>query len=81
LADLGVHYEENTRRHSWRNGSVRDVPMFAFSIDGQVVEITVFNLKELREAPMDAVDGHPMQRIGKAALEQLIAENRQSVTG
>ncbi len=81
LADLGVKYEENTRRHSWRNGRVRDVPMFAFSIDGQTVEITVFNLKDLREAPMDAVDGHPMRRISKAALEQLIEKNCQPITG
>ena len=81
LADLGVDYEENTRRHTWRNGRVRDVPMFAFSIAGQVVEITVFELKDLREAPMDAVDGLPMRRIGKVALEKLRDENRQPITG
>ncbi|HYW76274.1 MAG TPA: hypothetical protein VFA48_06570 [Gammaproteobacteria bacterium] len=81
LSDMGVDYEENTRRHNWRNGRMRDVPMFAFSIEGQSVEITVFQLKELREAPMDAVDGHPMRRIGKGALEKLLANGRQRVTG
>ena len=81
LADLGVDYEENTRRHCWRNGRVREVPMFAFSIDGQVVELTVFDLKDLREAPVDAVDGHPMRRIGRAALGRLLEESRQPITG
>jgi hypothetical protein len=81
LADLGVDYEEYTRRHSWRNGRVRDVPMFAFTIEGQAVEVTVFGLKDLREAPMDAVDGHPMRRIGKAALEQLLEDSHQPITG
>lgn len=75
LAELGVDYEENTRRHTWRSGRVRDVPMFAFSANGQMVEITVFGLNDLREAPMDTVDGLPMRRIGKAALKELIREN------
>jgi len=72
LTDLGVDYEENTRRYTWRSGRVRDVPMFAFSVDGQVVETAVFGLNDLREAPMDAVDGLPMRRINKASLENLI---------
>lgn len=81
LADLGLDYEENTRRYTWRNGRARDVPMFAFSIDGQVVEITVFGLNDLREAPMDAVDGQPMRRINRAALENLIAVNGSPIPG
>ncbi len=81
LADLGVDYEENTRRHSWRNGRVRDVPMFAFSIEGQPVEITVFELKDLREAPMNPVDGHPMRRIGRGALGKLLEGSREPMTG
>lgn len=81
LTDLGVSYEENTRRYTWRNGRVRDVPMFAFSVGDQTVEITVFGLKDMREAPMDAVDGLPMRRIGKAALKNLIEETRQPLTG
>lgn len=81
LADLGVDYEENTRRHTWRNGRVRNVPMFAFSIGGQAVEVTVFDLNDLREAPMNAVDGHPMRRIGKSALENLIETSDSPVPG
>ena len=81
LAALGVDYQDNTGRQRWSHGRTRDVPMFAFSIDGQVVELTVFDLNDLREAPMNAVDGHPMRRIGKAALEKLLEESRQPVTG
>lgn len=81
LAELGVDYEENTRRHTWRSGRVRDVPMFAFSIGGQAVELTVFELKDLREAPMDLVDGQPMRRINRSALETLIDMNDVPATG
>ena len=50
LADLGVDYEENTRRHSWRNGRTRDVTMFAFSIAGPADPASV---------PLDQVDAVP----------------------
>lgn len=81
LTDLGVDYEENTRRYTWRNGRVRDVPMFAFAVDGQAVEITVFGLNDMREAPVDVVDGMPMRRINRAALEKLIEVNGSPITG
>ena len=81
LTDLGLDYEENTRRYTWRSGRIRDVPMFAFSIDGQAVEITVFGLNDLREAPMDAVDGLPMRRIGKSALKNMVEEPSRPLTG
>lgn len=72
LDDLGVDYEENTRRYNWRNGRSRDLPMFAFDLDGQRVEATVFAHKDLREAPMDTVDGQPVRRVGKSALEKMM---------
>lgn len=69
---LGVGYKENMRRYNWRNGRSRDLPMFAFELDGQRVEATVFEHKDLREAPMNTVDGLPVRRISKSTLERMM---------
>ncbi|MGA7965099.1 MAG: hypothetical protein WCB49_04280 [Gammaproteobacteria bacterium] len=75
LADQGLTYRESVRRHAWRNGRTRTLPVFEFSLGNQAVEATVFNLDDIREAPINPVDGQPMHRLGLAALEALIKEN------
>lgn len=73
LADLGVRYREGERRIRWCDGRSRSVPAFGFELDGQPVEALVFTLTELREAPADPADGRPMRRLGRRALEELLA--------
>lgn len=81
LADQGLIYRENMRRHTWRNGRIRTLPVFEFSLGNQDVEATVFNLDDIREAPINPVDGQPMRRVGRAVLEALIKENSQPIAG
>ncbi|MGH8128120.1 MAG: hypothetical protein ACRETC_07095 [Gammaproteobacteria bacterium] len=81
LADQGLQYRESMRRHTWRNGRIRVLPIFEFNLGGQDVEATVFNLDNIREAPIDPVDGQPMRRLGRSALEALIDKTNPIVPG
>jgi len=74
LADLDLDWSEGERRIRWRNGRQRDVPLFCFKLEDNEVEVLVFTLTELREAPADPVDGHPMRRLNRRAIEDLLAE-------
>lgn len=80
LADQGLAYHESMRRHTWRNGRIRTLPVFEFSLGSQDVEVTAFNLDDIREAPIDPVEGLPMRRLGRAALETLIDETSPLVS-
>jgi hypothetical protein len=72
LADLNLDWSEGARRIRWRNGRQRDVPLFSFKLEGDEVEALVFTLTELREAPADPVDGRPMKRLNRRAIEALL---------
>lgn len=78
LTDLGVPYHESERRMRWRDGRTRTVPAFGFELEGQAVEALAFTLTDLREAPADPVDGRPMRRLGRRALEELLESGSDS---
>ena len=52
----------------------RNFPAWEFSVDGVAFEIVVLPTALLRQAPLSAVDGKPMQRVSLAALRQLLAD-------
>jgi hypothetical protein len=52
----------------------RNFPAWEFSVDGLVFEIVVLPTDLLRQAPLSAVDGKPMQRASLAALHQLLVD-------
>jgi len=55
--------------------SVRAFPAWEFSVDGLSIEIVVLPIEQLRQAPLSAVDGKPMQRATPAAVRKLLAED------
>lgn len=50
------------------------MPAWVFSADGIAFELTVLPVATLRQAPLSAVDGRPMQRGSAAQLRQLLAD-------
>ncbi len=50
------------------------IPGFRFSVDHGMVELLIFNRKQLREAPICPVDGRPMKRANLSAVESLVLE-------
>lgn len=74
LMDRGVDYEVSEKQ--LKMGSDRTVlqPMIEFEIDGQLIEIVVFSIDGIRQAPTSPVDGRPMRRADLGAVEALLAE-------
>ena len=74
LMDRGVDYEVSEKQ--LKMGSDRSVlqPMIEFEIDGQLIEIVVFSIDGIRQAPTSPVDGRPMRRADLGAVEALLAE-------
>lgn len=68
LNDLAISCQEAERRMRWGDGRCRSVPLFAFALRGQPIEVLVFTATELREAPTDPASGRPMQRLSRRAL-------------
>jgi hypothetical protein len=73
VADLGLDYRESERRLRWGDGRIRAIPVFILSLNGQAVELLIFGVNGLREAPTDPATGRPMRRLARRALEDLLA--------
>jgi hypothetical protein len=56
----------------------RNFPAWEFSVDGLAFEIVVLPTALLRQPPLSAVDGKPMQRASLAALRQMLADQGES---
>ncbi|MGH8273161.1 MAG: hypothetical protein ACRES9_02725 [Gammaproteobacteria bacterium] len=70
LTDLRIAWRESARRIRWCNGRTRRVPVFAFRLEDEEIEALAFTPLDLREAPADPVDGRPMRRLSRRALEE-----------
>lgn len=61
-----------TQREQWQ-----EFPAFQFMAGGHAVELLVFPLSGLREAPRSPVDGRPMARASLEEVEALLASSSQ----
>ena len=71
LDEHRIPYEEQTRALRASQASNIDVPALLLSADGVAIELAVFPLDGLRQAPLDRVTAKPMRRAGLAAVEAL----------
>ena len=79
LADRGIHCETGERRYRSRQGREQRVPFIAFrGPDDTEVELTIFPLDGIRQAPPSPVDGKPMARAGAGEVERLLTEGREA---
>ncbi len=75
LAARHIPYEECERRLRPSAGhDPRGYPAFRFVTGEFTVELTVFPVDGLRQAPCSPVDGRPMRRAALAAVEALLAQ-------
>lgn len=71
LMDRGLRYREAERTH--RCGGAQQVrPSAILSVDGAEVEMVVFPLDGLRQAPQSPVDGRPMRRADVREVARLV---------
>ena len=75
LMDEEMPYEEKSRRLRFNQDSYIEMPVFTFVADDTPIELVVFPLDGIRQAPISPVDGKPMQRADVKAVE-LMVESR-----
>lgn len=68
LTERGIPYENTDKRVRFGGDRSEQRPGCRFDADGVAIEITVFPVNGLREAPLSPVDGRPMRRV---ALKEL----------
>jgi hypothetical protein len=56
----------------------QDVPVWLFAADGLAFDLSVLPADALRQAPLSAVDGKPMQRASLAQLRALLAADEHA---
>ena len=72
LGERGIPYEAQQRRLRLTPDSHAEFPALLFAADDTAVDLTIFSHDELRQPPLDRIDGKPMQRATRAALENLL---------
>ncbi|MFO1427073.1 MAG: hypothetical protein U1F11_08875 [Steroidobacteraceae bacterium] len=70
LLDRGVDYELGEKRVRMNTERVLQQPTIRIEIDAQPVEVVVFPVDGIRQAPVSPVDGRPMRR---APIEEVRA--------
>lgn len=72
LMDQGIPFEVGERRTRLNPERVVQQPALRLEIDGQPVEIVVFPLDGIRQAPVSPVDGKPMRRADLHEVESMV---------
>jgi len=72
LMDQGIPFEVGERRTRLNPERVVQQPALRLEIDGQPVEIVVFPLDGIRQAPVSPVDGKPMRRVDLHEVESMV---------
>ena len=73
LMDHGVPFDLGERRTRVNAERVVQQPSLHLEVDGQPVEIVVFPVDGIRQAPVSPVDGRPMRRADTAEVAALLA--------
>ena len=75
LRTMDVGYRPYERRLRSRRDQTATYSGFEFHHDDAAVQATVFPVDGIRQAPLSPIDGKPMQRADRSAVERLIAED------
>ena len=75
----GESFAQEQRQIRWFNGEHRSVPLIVFELESAVVELTVFELVNLRQAPPSPIDGKPQRRATLAEAELLLMNQQDSL--
>jgi hypothetical protein len=71
--EYGIPFRQEQRQIRWHKGGHRTVPLLIFEFEDATVELTIFDLMDLRQAPPSPIDGKPQQRATLSGVECLLA--------
>ena len=72
LSEMGVNYKPYERRLKARRNRVETYAGFEFHHSNSTIQVTVFPIDGIRQAPMSPIDGKPMKRVDSQAVQQLL---------
>lgn len=75
LMEKGVPYEQGERRLRFGRDRYETLPVYRFVAGDIDLELVVFPLDRLRQAPCSPVDGKPMRRGNLGHVQALLAES------
>ena len=75
LADIGVSYKPYERRLKSRRDQFETFAGFEFHHSNNPIQATVFPVDGIRQAPMSPVDGKPMRRVDREAVQEMLAHD------
>lgn len=73
LMEHDIPYETAERRFRFAREAFVTIPVYRLVAGDTVVDLSVFPMKGLREAPRSPVDGQPMERGGIAIVQERLA--------
>lgn len=73
LLDKGIPFEPGERRLRFNRDDWEPFPVYRFMAGDVPVDLTVFASNGLRQAPRSQVDGQPMDRANREAVQRLLA--------
>jgi hypothetical protein len=72
IGDMGIQIRPYERRLKTRRGQVETYAGFEFNHQNEMMQATVFPVDGIRQAPMSPIDGKPMRRADKDAVQELL---------
>jgi hypothetical protein len=72
LEQIGVGYRPYERRLKSRRDQVETYAGFEFNHGNNAIQVTVFPVDGIRQAPMSPVDGKPMRRVDADGVQALL---------
>ncbi len=72
IGDMGIQIRPYERRLKTRRGQVETYAGFEFNHQNEMMQATVFPVDGIRQAPMSPIDGKPMRRADKEAVQELL---------
>lgn len=72
LMERNIPYELSARKLKFGNGAQREHPVYRFVAGDTPIDLTVFEVDGIREAPLSPVDGKPMKRGSLRDLDILL---------
>lgn len=81
LLEQRIPFEQDERRVRFDQERIEHYPLYRFEAGGTTLELTVFPVIGLRQAPLSPVDQRPMRRADAAMVERLLQEAVQNPGG
>ena len=73
LMEKNIPYEVSARKLKSGAGVQHEYPVYRFVAGDTPIELTVFDVDGIREAPASPLDGKPMRRASLREIESLLA--------